>query len=604
MRTRRLTRLKKRHRIESSSNGIELQEFARQFKITTSETQSASRPPRNADEAFAILARAYHVNLVDEEKKAHPTCCDKTRQQFARVKEWMQDLTFREVFLGVVSALLILPTTAADTSSIPLGMQQMDRPLLGHIECNNTNLWIITVAYFCQSLIVNGPEVIEGINKSIRIIDKGELPSHWGKLTPKKERLAAFLAILFTMYSSIAEGTATYGFFQQLSWDYSSSIAIASIYVLTNILSEGRKTWENIRNRFCDQPYEEEHRIGTKVVGYTLATFSAIGAVILGYDGITSTWGVPGLIGKIGLLAASTFKGYSDISYSGEINMGAIDECAEEIEKNGCPKLSQVAAILPSIYFGSLVADSLAVVYTTSLATAALPFAIPAIACTVIGYGVAVSQGLTVTYGTLSLLNPITAKVGKWIWDAGVWCGFCKPEDPDPEFQQLAAEEEKIAPESPVREHVVDIPDERRPNPQAETMDAPLLTTEDKKDLNENAPRVLSTPPVKKHPGRNKKKTVVSETKAAKATSSAGILTRLGQTIKSTFCCKSQRQQHLAQEKLSVQTEQPSPVRTQANSSHYQQKNPSMMFAAQQSAPNSLQNLPINTAISATMLVV
>lgn len=398
MHNRRLKRFKRKP-LERNLAAIELQEF----KVSLTTTQPIEYRAANPAEF--------------SEPTPPATCKEKMKRHWFHFKDWAQEVTFRDFLHFVFSAVLIIPSTTADTSSFAVGLQGLDRDLLGHIKLTDSNITIIAIAYFLQSLMVNGPEVVDGINKSIRIIDKRELPAHWEKFSRKKEMIIGAISLLFTLYSSSCESLATYGFFSDLNWRNELSYTLAGIYFITNVLSEGRKTWENFRNKFCEVSSAPEHGWPATILGYLLASFSALGAITLGYDGLTSQFGTPGLVGKIALLTACLIKGYSDISYSGAINMGAMDECFEEVAKNGCPTLSQVVSVLTSLYFGGIAADALAVVYMTSLATAAFPFTVPALACSIIGYGVAVAQGVTITYGLTSLLNPVTAHLGKWMID-------------------------------------------------------------------------------------------------------------------------------------------------------------------------------------------
>ena len=350
---------------------------------------------KKASEVQELMADAYNYRFLDDET-TRVTPCSKICKTLGRLYK----------------GLLISNSTGCDTATVTLGIKKQERDLLGFIPCANLNVGFISAFYFAQSCAVNGPEISEGINNTAEILSTRSLPAEWKKLSLGKEIFAGSLSFLFAMYSALAEGTATYGFLTDPELDINKTLAtvLAVLYVKSSLASESRTSWEKTRNLFIHSDEDSAFK-PSKILSYPLATFSGAGAVILGFDGIQSTFSIERQGVKTAIFVIGLTKGATDGSYSEKKNHEALDGVLTEIAKGKCPSLFQIVAIGGSIFFGSIVADSLTVIYTGALATAALPFTMPLFLPPIIGYGIGVSQGVTAAYGTHSFLTFLKNKI-------------------------------------------------------------------------------------------------------------------------------------------------------------------------------------------------
>lgn len=306
---------------------------------------------------------------------------------------------------------LVINSTACDTAMVTLGIKKTDRKLLGFIETSNGVLATITALYFAQSWRVNGPEIEMGIDNTTEMLTTRRMPAEWEKLSFSKELTAGVLSFLFAIYSGLAEGTATYGFLTDLEVNETLAGILACLYVKSSWASESRTGWEKTRNFFIKSDHVHNRFQFSKLLSYSLALFSAAGATILGFDGIQSTFSIENQGLKISIFVAGLTKGATDGSYNEKKNHegldSVIDEITNAIANRQCPSLFQFSTVIGSMFFGSLVADSVAVIYTNALSTPALPFTMPEFLPPVLGYGIGISQGVTATYGTHTFLTLI-----------------------------------------------------------------------------------------------------------------------------------------------------------------------------------------------------
>lgn len=343
-------------------------------------------------ETQELLAPAYHYQfLADEKPTTSPSPCTQ----------------FRKLIGKACKAVIIGNSTACDTATVMLGILKNQRSLIGCIDNSPLNVGIVGGFYFAQSAAVNGPEIAQGMDDTAEIISTRGIPSEWEPLPLGAEISAGALSFFFAIYSAFAEGTASYFFLTDEELGVNNIVAIAQsvLYVLSSLTSESRTSWEKTRNFFL-----KSEPIGcklSKLLSYPLGLFSGAGAIILGYDGIQSAFSIENTGMKWFIFLVGLTKGATDGSYSEKKNHEALEGVIDEICKGKCPSAFQVFAVSGSLFYGALVLDSLAVIYTDALATAALPFTMPAFLPPVLGYGIGLSQGVTATYGTFSFLNKL-----------------------------------------------------------------------------------------------------------------------------------------------------------------------------------------------------
>jgi len=371
---------------------------------------SPKKSPLSRMRAFALSERKQHIDTVRS----------LLAPAYNEIVIEEDPITYRKIagkiaFKTYTSSLL-LSAAAADTITFALGLMLQDEDFLGFLKKTDERIYLLSAFYFAQYLVIAAPYVDQGMKDSIDIIKYRTLPADWGYLSKKQEILAALIGLSFAAYSVTGETTATHRFWKDFGASVTTAGILACMYGQTSLLSESRKAWENIRNIFIffnEKAYRGKFSLTpAKLLGYVLALFSAVGAMILGYDGTTNELDIQDFTLKIFLLSFALSKGFTDISLNGKINVDAIQELAGHTppaeQKEIAPPASIVfkgAAGISSLLFSSIVVQSFAKIYINSLATAALPFSMPTIIPPGLGYGIAVSQGTNITYGTYEFFN-------------------------------------------------------------------------------------------------------------------------------------------------------------------------------------------------------
>lgn len=364
---------------------------------------SSSGKSNQSDVPELSLATDLRRNLVQEMDDAK-TCSEKIVERFPSLK-------FTKLKVGAL--LLQTPGLLADGLMMRYGIDEMQRPILGFIARSETDKNSIQTMHFLSASSANLEQVQDSIVKTLRIIRERKLPDEWDRLERRGEIGAAITALVFSSYATIAAVSAQRRYFKD--YEYSDLVAngVAFTYTFYYLFTSGRSSWETIRENilrwFYKKTPKSEHHLISRLIGWFLALFNALGSSLQGYMGITVGFQVTSTGVQYFLLSLSFMAGYCDVSYSIELNQSALDDLYERLEECEIEN-HEFAAMAISSFLGAIFIDALADSYFETFLTAVFPFTMPYVLCRVLGYSIAISDGIPLTWGATSIASEYVTK--------------------------------------------------------------------------------------------------------------------------------------------------------------------------------------------------